>query len=535
MQQSGASANFFFVLRIVLFIVLLAWYGFFLAKKIDLTTADIGRHIQNGNIILHNAFSGAGTAALTTNFYSSTNPDYPFLNHHWASGVIFALVHQAWSFYGISLVFILISLATFAIFFRLSERAAGFPLSFSLALFLIPLIAERLEVRPEAFSYLFIAIFFFILQHFQEKNTSWRSLFLLPLFEIIWVNIHVYFFFGLFLIGVFLADEIRKFIMKQNQRESLRPAAYLLAIFFLTALATLFNPATLRGALYPLNIFHNYGYMIVENQSVWFLENLGFSAYNFLIFKIALAALAASFILLLAIRPRACSFINALLAITVSVLALLALRNFTLFGFFALPIIAANLSAVLPHVIRRDIDTFHPGFLFLLGLTIIGVVSLNYSRITRQYDVLGLGLAEGVNQSAQFFLDHDIRGPVFNNYDIGGYLIYHLYPRERVFVDNRPEAYPDSFFQNTYVPVQQNEDAWQQQRNAYHINAIFFSYRDYTPWAQKFLVARIQDPQWAPVFADNYAIIFLARNDMNAAIIKQFEIPKERFSIRPTA
>jgi len=61
--------------------------------------------------------------------------------------------------------------------------------------------------------------------------------------------------------------------------------------------------------------------------------------------------------------------------------------------------------------------------------------------------MFGFGLVQGNNQSAQFFIDNNIKGPLFNNYDIGGYLIYHFYPQEKVFTDNRPEAYSVSFFE----------------------------------------------------------------------------------------
>jgi hypothetical protein len=121
-----------------------------------------------------------------------------------------------------------------------------------------------------------------------------------------------------------------------------------------------------------------------------------------------------------------------------------------------------------------------------------------------------------------------------NNYDIGGYLIYNLYPKEKVFTDNRPEAYPASFFNDVYIPLQENKDIFNGQDNKYHFNAIFFSHRDATPWGQKFLIERISDPQWAPVYADRYAIIFLKRNSLNRSIIARFEVPRNFFRVVKT-
>ena len=60
---------------------------------------------------------------------------------------------------------------------------------------------------------------------------------------------------------------------------------------------------------------------------------------------------------------------------------------------------------------------------------------------------------------------------------------------------------------------------------------FIFSRLDATPWGQNFLVSRINDPQWAPVFVDQYTIIFLKINEKNEAIIKNHEIPYQQFRI----
>ena len=122
-------------------------------------------------------------------------------------------------------------------------------------------------------------------------------------------------------------------------------------------------------------------------------------------------------------------------------------------------------------------------------------------------------------------------GPIFNDYDIGGYLLFHLFPKEKVFIDNRPEVYPADFFEKTYIPMQEDETIWEENQQKYGFNAIFFSINDATPWAQKFLIERVKDNEWAPVFVDNYAIIFVKRTEANKGIIEKFEIPKEKFNI----
>jgi len=136
-----------------------------------------------------------------------------------------------------------------------------------------------------------------------------------------------------------------------------------------------------------------------------------------------------------------------------------------------------------------------------------------------------------VNVAAEFYKSQNIKGPIFNNYDIGGYLIFHLFPEEKVFVDNRPEAYSVDFFQKIYVPAQEKKEEWLKLDQKYNFNTIFFSHLDLTPWGQNFLIQKVSDSAWAPVFADEYNIIFLKRNTQNAEIIKEYEIPKSNFGV----
>jgi len=129
-------------------------------------------------------------------------------------------------------------------------------------------------------------------------------------------------------------------------------------------------------------------------------------------------------------------------------------------------------------------------------------------------------------------LKNNIQGPLFNDFDIGGYAIFYLYPKLRPFTDNRPEAYPAKFFTETYVPMQTDEKIWAVKQKEYGFNVLLYSFQDRAPWAVPFIIQRLVDPAWAPVFTDDYAIVFVRRNEQNAALIKKFEIPKDRFGVQ---
>ena len=504
--------------KIIFLILLLAWYGFFLLHKINLTTADLGRHIKNGEMALKGDFG-----ILGSNFYSYTEPDFPVVNHHWGSGATFYLIWKLFGFNGLSLFYLLISLIIFYLFFRLTEKESNFNIAFLVSLLVIPLIAQRTEIRPEIFSYLFMALFFWILWHWQKGKLDDKWLFALPVLEILWVNTHIYFVFGFGLVGLFWLKSVLKiyFTKKKIKRMPFK-------ILGLTVLATLINPFTWKGLIYPFNIFRNYGYRIVENQSIWFLERLGIiNNPNLALFKIVFIILVLSFVLVLIRNRKSFSFIYFSLAILFSAMGWLAIRNFTIFGFFALLIISFNIKKALG--IKMKSLNAKLAFIFVcLAILLISFTVYSQELPLNKY-MFGLGLIEENNRSAEFFKQKNIQGPVFNNYDIGGYLIFHLYPQEKVFTDNRPEAYSVSFFEDIYISAQQNDSVWQEQMEKHNFNSIFFMHRDYTPWAQKFLIERVKDPDWAPVYYDSFTIIFLKRNDLNQSIIKDYEIPQSYF------
>ncbi len=292
----------------------------------------------------------------------------------------------------------------------------------------------------------------------------------------------------------------------------------------MTILATLFNPLGIKGALYPFNIFQNYNYRVLENQSIGFLSHLNFIANpNLLIFKITLSILLLSHLALLIFNRKKISWPLFGLAITISILGWSALRNFALFGYFSIPVIAHGITYAFK---KNYLKKYHVFFFVLSFFAFIFFANRDalFSNEPIEYT------PKEVSASANFFIKNHLSGPIFNDYDIGSFLIFKLFPREKVFVDNRPEAYPKDFFQTVYIPIQQSDTAWNNALVKYNFNVIYFSLKDATPWGQDFLLKRIDDPGWSPVYADQYAIIFLRKNEKNKDLISKFEIARNNFS-----
>ncbi|MFH1473028.1 MAG: hypothetical protein ABIF06_01260 [bacterium] len=513
-------------IALVLLSILLA---IFLAQKINLTTADIGRHVKNGDVFLNaSTYNISRSALLHTNFFSYTKPDFPFVNHHWGSGILFYLIFSLIGWSGLSLFFILCFLLAFILMFTLARQKLSLYWLIPLSIFLIPLIGDRAEIRPEVLSYLFITVFIFLLTKYSEGLLRRKLLRILPIIILFWANLHIYFIFGLFVIGAF--------ILEMMAHKNWGRVKFLLTILLFSIISSCITPFGPKALLYPFTIFQNYGYKLVENQSIGFLENIGFFSPSFIWWKI-IAGLGILLTLCVVIplrkdnkKIRNFPIALGIITLTFGILSYTAIRNFTFFGLVLLPYLAYCLNSIgiYSEKVSRSDTALSASVVITLVLLII--IPIRFSTNMPWSSSWGIGLMPNVNASAEFVQTNHIDGPIFSNYDIGGYLIYHLFPTERVFVDNRPEAYSVSFFQDTYVPMQENLEIWREKSEEYNFNTIWFYRHDLTPWAQKFLLRMVDDSLWAPVYVDNYTIIFLKRNEKNFSFINKFELPRSLFS-----
>ena len=146
-----------------------------------------------------------------------------------------------------------------------------------------------------------------------------------------WVNLHIGFIFGFLILGSFILTDFKN----------------LYKIGIVTVLLSLVNPFGYKVLLYPFLIFRDYGYRIVENQSISFLENLGFGVgQHFLLFKIIAVAVIVS-VIMLAYRRIKIPISIFLPTIITLVMAYLGIRHFPIFGLFALVFLSYSVSKLI--------------------------------------------------------------------------------------------------------------------------------------------------------------------------------------------
>lgn len=534
-KNYSVAENFWFKLlrRLTVFLVLLT-LAVFLIHSASAINQDLGRHLKVGEIIWQTGH------VPTTNLFSYTNPNFPFINHHWLSEVTYYLLSVIIGIKGLIIFNAVLILAAFALVWRLAWRLDYFIFSALAAILGAGLILERTEIRPESFGLFLFALFLVVLDKNKEK-IHWHFWSLTPL-TALWVNLHISFVYGLVLIFFFFLDRLwqrrRAVYLLAKQKKIERYIAQVMLLGILAGAASLLNPNGWRGALYPLFIFGNYGYTIVENQSPFFLETL-MQNPTIIFFKTALAALAAVILINLG-RLKLFYLLGGLL---LAIMSWGAIRNFPLLGLIIVPVLVENFVSAREHFARYFIKWEKwrwRGFSRLLTLVAIFVIlsaSIYAVATGRLYlklmksEQFGLAVPTGAGAAVDFLKQNKLQGPLFNNFDIGSYLIWRLYPDYKVFVDGRPEAYPEQFLQSVYIPMQTDGATWQKYADeTYKINLVFFAHTDQTPWGQEFLRQMASRPGWALVYLDPTVAIWLRDNAANKDLIARFALRGDNLS-----
>ncbi len=514
--------------KLAAFVLLLIFFTSIVTYQIALPAADdMARHLVNGREILQGNFS-----VLYKNVYSYTLPEAPFVNHHWLSGVIFYLLFVVIGWKGLVIFKILVLLATFTILFETALRRSDFWLVSMFSIPAIFLFTERSSLRPEIFSYLFIAIFLYVLIDLEKNPDSKKVFWLIPL-QLLWVNMHLFFIVGPALVGGYLVEKM------VEQRKNLwgnHLVRNLLIVLLLLFAVSLVNPNGLRGALYPIKIFQDYGFDVQENNPLsYFFKTFPFgSNIAMAIFIPSVVLLGLSFVINVKRKKRPIFLFLGSVATAAG--GFVIARLLSAFGAFFLLAAPENFTGpwnklkVFLERFGQDQEKIRKaaGILFILMLLLLIIVSRSFLVDKK----LGLGLTVRAEDAGQFFKDNNLQGPIFNDYDSGSYLIYYLYPKEKVFVDNRPEAYSGEFWKSNYEPLIQDEAYWQENLPKYNFNVIFFYRYDAGPKIADFFYRRLIDPEWALVYVDNYAVIYLRNVPANKDIIEKWKITPENAQVR---
>jgi hypothetical protein len=125
--------------------------------------------------------------------------------------------------------------------------------------------------------------------------------------------------------------------------------------------------------------------------------------------------------------------------------------------------------------------------------------------------------------AANFLREHRVTAPMFNTYEYGGYLIWRLWPQERVFIDGR--ALSESVF-NDYARILYDHDG-QAMLDQYGIEVIVMNTFEPSGGLTYSLAPSLADPaktRWKPVYQDPQAIVFMRTPPAGVVPLSSLEV-----------
>ena len=230
--------------------MVIPWHGGFLLLVgalglFKMVNSDIWWHLRTGQLILEQG------RIPSTDWYTYTNPDAPWIDLHWFFQVIAWLTYSAAGSSGLVVIKCLVGMAAF--FALLSVRKKNWKPAVGVLCWIIPAIifSGRFLVRPEVLSIALLAATLFVL-HSAERRP--RLLWFLPLIQLVWVNTQSLFVLQWVVLVCYSVDAL---IRTFREKRRIIPVSWRHwgGILGATAISTICNPYGLRGALFPITVF----------------------------------------------------------------------------------------------------------------------------------------------------------------------------------------------------------------------------------------------------------------------------------------
>ena len=544
-QPSSVSGWFHFLAPSaadVLFITIVFGLSCGALGRILLRDAGIGWHIRNGQQMLL-------THAITRNDpFSATINGGAWYAWEWLYDVLIAVIHQTLGLNGVVFFSAAIIAAAFVLTLNFSVRRSGnLVIVFFLLLLSLGASSIHFLARPHVLSWLFTVAWFWILDSSEadclaadpagrsaarSATTGRRRLWLLPLLMLVWVNVHGGFLIGFVLLAIYWLstvwyaftlkeDKFAEFLAKLRWRAQ---AKRLAGVGLAAGVASLVNP-------YGWNLHaHIYGYL----SNRFLMEHIDeFQSPNFHgVAQRCFALLVLAAMVALAARVRALRVSEVLVILFALYSGLYASRNIPvsslLLALMVGPLLSNMLSSAI-HNFAGRLASFRTSFRTLIDRVSMFTERVGALQSSLQAHLWPIAAAAflgviavhggslGANRlmDAHFdpkrfpvgavdFLDRKTateRDPVTVPDYWGGYLIYRLYPRTLVAVDDRHDLYGEEFVKS-YLKMVHVEPGWDGLLEKYRARCVL------VPKSSALANILELSPPWKRVYADDVGVIF---------------------------
>ncbi len=436
----------FVFIALLLWLVVYTWAG---GSPSLLHDAGTGVHIRTGEYILDHR------SVPHTDIFSFSHAGRPWFAWEWLADLGMAILFRAFGLKGVALAAAIAIALAFAVSIRHAVEAGANPLVAIAVLHVgIGAASQHFLARPYALTLLLMAIGWRLLDRDSGRH-SVRIWILVPL-TALWVNLHGGFTALLVSLAVFAVG-----CLFEERARALRCGGLCVAC---TA-AALFNP-------YGLGL---YGHLAGYLRAGWVRELVeefrppDFTSGGIYLELLLFASLGTA--ALLAVRGR---YAHALLIAAWAHAALLSVRYMPMLFFVAAPSISVEVSAVwredFAPTLRAVGETYRAGFsrLSLWGPLVAICLLLPGVSVLWPGDFPAERYPADVVRTDRKMLTG---ARVLTTDSWADYLIYQLYPRQKVFFDGRTDFYGERFTRD-YVALIQGDEGWRERLRKGSFDAV---------------------------------------------------------------
>ena len=514
-----------------------------LLSNIEIKDLDLWLHVGMGKFI------AATKTVPAVDVISCTVAGTPWINHEWLFQLVVYWVHNLGGMDALITMQTGIVFATFALFLFLIYRKEKPWLVVVPLYWLLYVYQDRFTVRPDLFSLLFLVMYLHILFRFISARWALAAVFVI---QLLWTNIHGFFIWGpLLIVLVWGGERVKrqwKLPLGMSQTGRLKDKDYQRLRFLLgvSVLACLVNPYGLKGLFYPLHVFVNFfGESRIFFDKILELSRplswdtlFSFNSYPY--YKILIFASLFSFIL----NYRRPNISLAILWAVFFFFSATAIRNMVYFGFIAVLVIVENCA----HLSWKDIylRAVFPVWLKLaLAAAVQFVVAsqmldygqrvscngyFDFDTYERKSEFGGVSQRNFPHKAVDFLIENNIQGNFFNDFNSGAYLVGRCFPDIKVFIDGRTEVYGSQFFELHDLAWRGDEKTLEELMGKYQLTGAFLG-TVYAPAPIRLVSYLFQNDDWALVYFDYDALVFLRKVPANRELIAKFRIDQARLEV----
>jgi hypothetical protein len=484
----------------------------------SLTVFDFWWYLASGQRIL------ATRSVPGTDPFSYTAEGRPWINHMWATQVLFTILWERWGRFALIALKTATVVATFGVVLATMRARGVHPLLASAVTLLAAWTGAGFwHARPQTFTYLFTAILVWLLRAGWERRRV--TLALVPALVVLWVNLHAGFVMAFAVIGIVGLGTALPLLVDRARRDAgWRVVGLTMALGVAAALASLLNPFGARAILFPLEVVGSVPFMTSTIE--WFPPNFHHASFRPL--ELMLLLLFPAF----AWGRTRLGAADVGLMLVFANLGLTAVRHVPLFAIVAAPPLAAALQGVpatwrrvdwsrLRAAVRRRLPSLAPALtapampVVAGAVLLLTAVSAHWAGMARvPANPLRLDLEESryPRRTMTFIRENRLPLQLFSVYAWGGYELWRLYPEYRMFMDGRTHVYGSDVLKD-FLDVVNVSPRWQAVLDRWQVQTIL-ALRS-SPLTETLLA----QGGWRLVFTEREAVVFVRETDANRPLL----------------